>query len=123
MATAAFDITCDQDTRRCSQGGFRAAAMDRILFGPDGDAECGAKRSERRGMCDLYGGLDVSRVSVRYVSSGLAERNASYNPAPVITVSIAARPARTVLLGPLLPDHFTQLPGVSASLMGEDLDG
>lgn len=123
VATSAFDVTCDGARSVCTQGTFDTGRMQRIVYGPDGDGACAAALRERRGMCDLYAALEPHHVSVRYASSGLAGANASNNPAPLITVTIARRPARTVLLGPLLPRRFTHLPATSATLMGEDLDG
>ena len=116
-----YDITCSGATKRCSSGRFVATVMDRIVRGPDSDSACAATTRERRGMCDVMGTLEQGEVSVRYLRAAPAtgERAAP----PLITVTIAERPLKTSLLGPVLPGRFRTLPAVSASLMGEDLDG
>ena len=121
VADDPFDITCSESG--CSQGTLQSGLLSRVVFGPDDDGQCAATARERRGMCDLYDGFEASDVSIRYQASGLGGLDASANPAPIITVTIAERPLQTVVLGPLLPGRFQRLPAVSASTMGEDLDG
>ena len=123
VALGAYNIDCQAGRGSCTGGSYNGAAMARIVFGPDSDGACGATDQPRRGMCDVYADLRPEQVSIRYTSTGLAGNNASGNPVPVIEVTIAERPLRTVLLGPLLPGKFARLPEVSAVLMGEDLDG
>ena len=120
-ASGSYDITCAGGTRSCSSGRYRSDAMDRIVRGPDSDGQCAATTRERRGMCDVMNSLSVDDVSVRYVGAlpAAGQRQAP----PLVTVTIAERPLKTVLLGGALPGRFRTLPSVSASLMGEDLDG
>lgn len=122
-AATGFDITCRGSNQSCDSGSYDSAAMQRLVFGPDSDRTCGANTRERRGMCDVYGSLALSDVSVRYTSSGYGGLDPSANPAPLVTVTVHERPLKTVFLGSLLPGKFTTLPEVSATLMGEDLDG
>ena len=120
-ASGGYDISCSGGTGRCSTGRYRNDVMERIVRGPDSDRACGETTRERRGMCDVMGSLSQDDVTVRYVRP--APTAGERSPPPLVTVTIAERPLKTTLLGPVLPGRFRTLPAVSASLMGEDLDG
>ncbi len=120
-ASGGYDVTCTGNTKRCSSGSYRSDVMERLVHGPDNDLQCGATTRERRGMCDVMNSLTPDDVSVRYV--GTAAEPGQRKTPPLVTVTIAERELKTALLGGVLPGRFRTLPAVSASLMGEDLDG
>lgn len=111
-----FRITCKGSTKRCSRGGFDAAAFGRILMGADGDGECGAAPADRRGICDVNTAVKADDLVIVYARERRGE-------APIVTVTLRERPLKTALIGPLMPKRWRTLPRVSATQTGGDLSG
>lgn len=114
-----YSITCSGSTRRCSQGGYNASAMDVLIHGPDG-VSCTARGNRAaQGMCD-YVDLDGSNVEVRYESSGLGTAGRPADPVPLITVTVTGLEREFVLLERIFPDGLSMRP-ISVTVMAEDL--
>ena len=112
----AFDIECEGATQRCASGSFNSAAFDRIFYGPDNDGACAKTQAARRGLCDVLQGASAEDVIIRY-------RRERTGDMPSVTVTLRERPISTVLIGAMIPDKYTKLPTVSATLTGGDLYG
>lgn len=117
----AYEIICNDTTRRCSQGSYNNSAMQRIIFGPDGDGTCGATSRLRRGMCDVFKDTNRARVDVAYISSGLGRTGYQGDPAPLVSVTLREVPLNFVFLDMVGLSGVIHLPPVEATLMGEDL--
>lgn len=116
-----YEIRCSDDTRRCSQGSYDSAAMQRIIFGPDEDGVCGATSRSRRGMCDVFRDAERSHIDVAYISSGLGRAGYQADAAPLVSVTLRDVPLNFVFLDLVGLKGVIHLPPVEATLMGEDL--
>ena len=116
-----FEITCSDQTQRCSQGSYDSIAMRRIIFGPDEDGICGATSRLRRGMCDILQDTTHAHVDVSYMSSGLGNAGTQGDAAPLISVTLREVPLNFVFLDLVGLGGVIHLPPVEATLMGEDL--
>lgn len=114
---------CSGKLNSCDQGGFNTAALQKIIYGPDGDGFCGATTRERRGMCDIVSNVESKNVEISYVSSGLGRAGSPAIPAPLITVTVKDLDFDFIFLDALLPEKFSKIPPVSVSVMSEDLRG
>ncbi|WP_409432904.1 TadE/TadG family type IV pilus assembly protein [Litorimonas sp. RW-G-Af-16] len=116
-----YSRKCSGETKRCDSGSFDQRALNAIVFGPDQDMTCAATARKRRGMCDVFGGLDAENIRIDYVGSGLGRAGFPADPAPLITVTVTDLEYDFVFLDLILPDSIRKIPSVSASHMGEDL--
>lgn len=121
QAFPSFEITCSDQTRRCSKGSYDSGAMKRIIFGPDGDGVCSATSRARRGMCDVFKDSKHAHVNVAYMSSGLGRAGHQGDAAPLVSVSLHKVPVNFVFLDLIGLGGVIHLPPVEATLMGEDL--
>ncbi len=116
-----YSITCNDQTKSCSQGGYDNQAMKRIVFGPDADGTCGATSRARRGMCDVFRDTKHSRVDVAYIGSGLGRAGFQGDAAPLVSVTLSEVPVNFVFLDLVGLNGLIHLPPIEATLMGEDL--
>jgi len=116
-----FNITCDEETKSCSEGSYDNRAMRRIVFGPDEDGICSATSRARRGMCDVFKDAERSRVEIAYVSSGLGRAGYQADAAPLVSVTLSEVPVNFVFLDLVGLQGIIHLPPIEATLMGEDL--
>ncbi len=116
-----FERHCSNDTQSCSSGQYDSSAMQRIVFGPDGDGTCGATTRARRGMCDVFSDTQRANVDVSYIGSGLGRTGAQGDAAPIVSVTIRDIPVNFVFLDLVGFKNIVHLPPVEATLMGEDL--
>lgn len=116
-----FEVTCSDETRRCSEGSYDSTAMRRIIFGPDGDGVCSATSRARRGMCDVFKDTDRAHVDVAYISSGLGTAGYHGDAAPLVSVTLRDVPLNFIFLDLVGLGDLIHLPPVEATLMGEDL--
>ncbi len=116
-----FEVTCRNDTQRCSEGSYDSRAMKRIVFGPDEDGVCGATSRPRRGMCDVFKDTKRAYVDVAYISSGLGIAGYQGNAAPLVSVTLRDVPLNFIFLDLIGLRGLVHLPPVEATFMGEDL--
>lgn len=116
-----FEVTCRNDTQRCSEGSYDATAMKRIVFGPDEDGVCGATSRSRRGMCDVFKDTKRAHVDIAYISSGLGRTGFQGDAAPLVSVTLRDVPLNFIFLDLVGLGGLVHLPPVEATLMGEDL--
>lgn len=121
QAFPSYEVTCSDNTKRCSQGTYDSVAMQRIIFGPDGDGTCSATSRARRGMCDVFQDTQRARVDVAYISSGLGRAGFQGDAAPLVSVTLREVPINFVFLDLVGLSGVIHLPPVEATLMGEDL--
>jgi len=114
---------CSGDLNSCDQGGFDTAALQGIVYGPDGDGVCGATTRERRGICDIVSNIELKNIEISYANSGLGRAGSPPMPAPLITVTVKDLDFDFIFLDALLPGTFSKIPPVSVSVMSEDLRG
>ena len=115
----AFDITCSGRTRSCSQGGFDAAAMNTLLWGPNASSCRTSAGRHAQGMCN-FGVSSLDNISIRYRSSGLGRVGSPADPMPIITVSVVDKTHDWIFLERLLGDTSTLAP-VEATVVSENL--
>jgi len=115
--------TCSGKLNSCNQGGFNAAALEGIIYGPDGDGLCEATSRERRGICDIVSNIEPKNIEVSYASSGLGRAGSPAMPAPLITVTVKDLDFDFIFLDAFMPGRFSKIPPVSVSVMSEDLRG
>lgn len=116
-----YSFECRGDTQGCSSGTFNSTAMNMIIFGPDGDNNCGATERLRRGLCDVYGKVAPENVVVTYAKSGLGRAGNPADPAPIITVTVTDLKFDFAVLKYFAPSALTTMPPVSVSVIAEDL--
>lgn len=121
VSSLSFAHSCSQATQTCSSGQYDAAAMNRIIFGPDGDGACAATSRPRRGMCDVFMDTKNAKVEVSYVGSGLGRTGALGEAAPLVSVTLSDVPLNFIFLDLVGFKNLVHLPPVEATLMGEDL--
>ena len=116
-----YNISCSDKSKSCSDGGYDNQAMQRIIFGPDSDGECGATSRARRGMCDVFRDTKRAQVEVAYIGSGLGRAGFQGDAAPLVSVTLREVPLNFVFLDLVGLNDLVHLPPVDATLMGEDL--
>jgi len=121
QAFPSFERHCSDATRRCSQGRYDTSAMNRIIYGPDNDGQCGATTRPRRGMCDVFADTQRARVDISYIGSGLGRTGPQGDSAPLVSVTLRDVPLNFVFLDLIGFKDLVHLPPVEATLMGEDL--
>lgn len=112
-----YKIVCSGKTMSCNRGGFDAVAFNKIFYGRDNDAMCANSELARRGMCDLFAGLNPENVTISYEDSGMGRAGNPPDLFPIVTVTISDVEKNYVFLN-FLGDRRMS---ARASAIGEDL--
>jgi len=114
---------CSGKSHSCDQGGFNMAALQGLIYGPDGDGRCETTTRERRGICDIFTDIEPKNIEIAYSASGLGRAGSPATLAPLITVTVKDLDFDFIILDAFLPGTFSKIPPVSVSVMSEDLQG
>lgn len=115
----AYTRICRGATQSCSAGNYDTAAMNRIIFGADGECASEPVR-ERRGMCDILPLVEEKYVVVEYRSTLNEVYGAAGGLQPLVTVRLEGVPLTYgIISGEDWP--FAQLPNTFATVIAQDL--
>ena len=114
-----YTLTCSGATATCSEGGYDAAAMDRIIYGADGVCARESK-VEKQGMCDVFPLAEARYVTVEYRSSLNEVYGAAGGLQPLITIRLDNVPLSYGLIS-RARGMEVGLPGASATVIAQDL--
>jgi Flp pilus assembly protein TadG len=129
----AFTITCNADNSggctcvsgTCGTVTYNADALAAIVCGRGAtratcSAGCPASTSiYTTGMCQLYGGITMSKVTITYAQTGLGYVGRPDGPVPTITVSVQNLPFTFYFLGGVLGLANITMPPLTTSITGE----
>ncbi len=116
-----YTHSCAGASASCSAGGFNAAVLNEIVFGPDNDGLCAATSRARRGMCDIFERVSPENVTIEYRNSGLGRAGVPAWPAPLITVTLTDVEFDFALLRYFTPNAIRKMPPVSVTVIAEDM--
>jgi hypothetical protein len=118
-----FERVCNGATASCSGGTYNAAAMSRIVFGRDGGGTCGVGDISpyTMGMCDIFPRITPANVIVTYTQTGLGFAGRPGGPSPTVTVRLQNLTFQFYFLGGLAGLSNLTIPGMTATMAGEDL--
>jgi len=127
----AFTVTCNgagSGTCSCSDVvcsgvaiSYNATAMNRIVFGRDGNGTCGDATSYyNAGMCDIFSPIAAANVQIVYTQTGLGYAGRP-TPIPTITVSLQGLTFQFFFLGGLSGLGNIQIPPLTTTISGEAL--
>ena len=123
ICEGAGDGMCgDGATYACPGSTYNATAMNRIVFGSDG--ECGAPVSAdnpRPGMCDIFWRIEPENVAIDYIYSGLGFATRPEGPVPTIQVRLKDLTFQFFFLGDLLGFGNMTIPSMVSTITGEDM--
>lgn len=113
--------SCSGKTSSCDEGGYDVGMMNRIVYGPNNDGQCGATERLNRGMCDVFRFVSPSNVKIDYESSGLGTAGNPADPAPLITVTVTDIQYNFFFMPMFNSNILSVMPDVHVTVMSEDL--
>jgi hypothetical protein len=104
-------------------GTYSSAAMNLIVFGRDGNGQCGDSTSYyNSGMCDIYPPITASNVKVVYSQTGLGFAGRNAGPVPTISVSVTNLQFQYFFLEGLMQfANLKTMPALTTTITGEGL--
>jgi Flp pilus assembly protein TadG len=108
-------------------GSYSSTAMQPIIFGrgssnPSWPNACLDGNSYYNiGMCDIFSGIDATKVTITYASTGMGFAGRPGGVVPTITVQVRNMPFTYFFLGSLLNFLNVNMPPLTTTITGEDL--